>query len=57
MICAQDIVYCYPRDVREGQRGSDGEREQLFHSLLQLRGVFVTLGDVMASITNDQQSW
>ena len=53
----QDIIYCYPSGARGdgGDRGGgEGSVTQL---LVQLRGVFLTLSDVMASITAESRSW
>ena len=53
----QDILYCYPRSVMEEGEGCHGDEDGVNHSLLQLRGVFLTLSDVMTSITTETKSW
>ena len=52
-------MYCYPRDVRERIRDCGGCEigEGVMGLLVQLRGVFVTLSDIMGSITFQHQSW
>lgn len=57
----QDILYCYPKDALassdNGVEGRGGRGESTRGHLLQLRGVFLTLSDVMASITTEKKSW
>ena len=62
------MMYCYPKDAnvmvekREGEGGGGGGgrgggSEGVRNLLVQLRGVFLTLSDVMASITMATKSW
>ena len=63
----QDILYCYPKEAHTPERGREEEekgrgeegkgREELWRLLVQLRGVFLTLSDIMASITMTTKSW
>lgn len=54
----QDILYCYPKDaLASSDNGVEGRRGSTRSHLLQLRGVFLTLSDVMASITTEKKSW
>ena len=68
----QDILYCYPKEAHTPERGREGKgrgeegkgreeegkgREDLWRLLVQLRGVFLTLSDIMASITMTTKSW
>ena len=60
----QDILYCYPTEARdwstasgEGVRSEEVRSEEVTALLMKLRGVFLTLSDVMGSITADSHSW
>ena len=65
----QDILYCYPKDAQAMESEEVGARRRKekevkkegrkgVRSLLkQLRGVFLTLSDIMASITEENKSW
>ena len=55
----QDILYCYPTEARDwGTASGEGVKsEEVTALLMKLRGVFLTLSDVMSSITADAHSW
>ncbi|CAI8057903.1 Protein inturned, partial [Geodia barretti] len=59
----KDILYCYPTEARdwstasgEGVRSEEVRSEEVTALLMKLRGVFLTLSDVMGSITADSHS-
>jgi hypothetical protein len=54
----KDILYCYPTEARDwGTASGEGVKsEEVTALLMKLRGVFLTLSDVMSSITADAHS-